>query len=81
VPAARPEIVVVAPVPGTFPGLIVQFPAGSPFRTTLPVAAVHATGCVIVPNVGVAGVPAGGSIVTVEEASEVHPDPIATVKL
>ena len=37
------------------PGLIVQLPAGSPVRTTLPVAVAH-VGWVIVPTVGAAGV-------------------------
>ena len=45
----------VAPVPAIAPGLIVQFPAGKPPRTTLPVATVH-VGCVIVPTVGADGV-------------------------
>ena len=38
VEAVSPTIVVLAPVPVTAPGLIVQFPAGNPFNTTLPVA-------------------------------------------
>lgn len=80
-PAASPVMVVEVPVPFTVPGLIVQLPAGSPFRTTLPVADVHATGWVMAPIIGVEGVPAGGSIVTVDEASEVQPDAIVTVKL
>ena len=33
------------------------------------------------PNVGAAGVPEGVSITTVDDASEVHPDAIVTVKL
>ena len=41
VPAANPDIVVLAPVPAILPGFIVQFPAGKPFKTTLPVAVVH----------------------------------------
>jgi hypothetical protein len=41
VPVARPEIVVLVPVPEIDPGLIVQLPAGNPLRTTLPVARAH----------------------------------------
>jgi hypothetical protein len=41
VPVARPEIVVVVPVPATAPGLIVQFPAGNPLNITLPVVRAH----------------------------------------
>ena len=59
------------------PGLIVQFPAGSPLNTTLPVAAVQ-VGWVIVPTIGVAG---NGFITTVvEPAALVHP-PVVTVTL
>ena len=49
-------MVVVEPEPETLPGLIVQLPDGKPLSATLPVAVVH-VGCVIVPNVGVVGVP------------------------
>ena len=41
VPVARPVIVLVAPVPAIAPGFIVQLPAGSPLRTTEPVATVQ----------------------------------------
>jgi hypothetical protein len=41
VPVARPEIVVLVPVPGTAPGLMVQFPVGNPFNITLPVGAAQ----------------------------------------
>jgi hypothetical protein len=54
-PAASPVIVVLAPVPDTAPGLIVQFPVGKLLSMTLPVAVAH-VGCVIVPAVGAAGV-------------------------
>ena len=53
-PAANPEIVVEAPDPLTVPGLIIQFPVGKPFRTTVPVITVQ-FGCVIVPIVGADG--------------------------
>ena len=55
VPVARPEIVVLVPVPEIDPGLIVQFPAGNPLNITLPVGRAH-VGWVIVPTVGAAGV-------------------------
>ena len=59
VPAARPEMVVVVPVPlvTMSPGLRkrVQAPdEGRPERTTLPVASVH-VGLVIVPTTGADG--------------------------
>lgn len=38
VPVAKPEIVLLVPVPTIEPGFIVQFPAGKLFKTTLPVA-------------------------------------------
>jgi hypothetical protein len=53
-PAVNPEIVLLAPVPGTKPGLIVQLPAGKPLKSTLPVADAH-VGCVIVTTVGADG--------------------------
>lgn len=60
VPAGRPEIVELVPVPVviTPPGdrVIVQIPvAGSPFRTTLPVE-TEQVGCVIVPIKGAVGI-------------------------
>ena len=48
-------MVVVAPVPATAPGFIVQLPAGSPLKTTLPVATAQ-VGCVIAPTTGAVGV-------------------------
>ena len=47
-------MVLLAPVPAIAPGLIVQFPAGKPLSTTLPVATAQ-VGCVIVPTVGAVG--------------------------
>ena len=44
-------MVVLVPEPVKDPGLIVQFPAGSPFNITLPVARAQ-VGWVIVPIVG-----------------------------
>ena len=37
VPAAKPDTVLLTPVPEIAPGLIVQVPAGKPLRSTLPV--------------------------------------------
>jgi len=55
VPAGSPDMVVLAPVPLIDPGLMVQFPAGKPLKTTLPVETEH-VGCVIVPTIGAVGV-------------------------
>jgi hypothetical protein len=60
VPAGRPEIVELVPVPVviTPPGdrFNVQVPvAGNPFKTTLPVATEH-VGCVILPTRGADGI-------------------------
>ena len=54
-PADKPEIVLLAPVPAIAPGLIVQFPVGKPLKTILPVASGH-EGWVIVPIIGAEGV-------------------------
>src|SRR3954465_8990457 len=61
-PGARPLIVVVAPVPVIAPGLIVQFPAGRPLRSTEPVGVVQ-VGCVIAPTTGAVGA-AGAALIT-----------------
>ena len=81
-PAARPEMVVLVPVPVlvTAPGLRVnvQVPeAGKPLNTTLPVATAQ-VGCVIVPTEGAAGVEEP-SITTLPEAVEVQPSALVTV--
>ena len=65
VPAGRVDIVILVPVPVevTLPGLrvIVHDPyAGSPFRTTLPVA-IEQVGCVILQGTGASAI---GEIVT-----------------
>jgi hypothetical protein len=83
VPAARPEIVVLVPVPVvvTFPGVLVsvQVPvAGKPLNTTLPVAALH-VGCVIIPTVGAAGA-FGTALMTIfADEREVNPEELVTV--
>ena len=55
--------------------MIVQFPAGKPLISTLPVANVH-VGCVTVPVITVAGVAGCASIVALVEADEVHPEDV-----
>ena len=73
-----PDIVVLDPEPDMPPGLTVQFPAGNPLNTTLPVATVQ-VGCVMVPTMGAVGVAAVKS--TLDEAAEVQPSEFMTVKL
>ena len=55
VPAVRPVMVVLVPVPDLAPGLIVQLPEGRLLSITLPVARVQ-VGCVTIPTVGADGV-------------------------
>jgi len=79
VPAAKLDIVLLAPVPDIAPGLIVQFPdAGKPFNTTLPVAREQ-VGWVIVPTVGTVGVTGCVLMITMAEAKEIHPAKFLTV--
>ena len=73
-----PDIVVLEPEPDIAPGLMVQFPAGSPLNTTLPVA-MEQVGCVTVPTIGAAGVAAVNT--TVVDDGEIHPLAFVTVKL
>ena len=64
-------MVVPVPVPLIPPGFTVQLPAGSPLRTTLPVAVVQ-VGWVITPTTGADGAPGAGLIVKAV-AAETHP--------
>jgi hypothetical protein len=64
VPAAKPDMVVLAVEPAIAPGLIIQFPAGKPLNTTLPVATVQ-VGCMMMPANGAVGVAGCGLIVTI----------------
>jgi len=80
VAAGNPVTVKVAPVPEIAPGFIVQFPAGKPLRTTLPVGTVH-VGWVRVPTVGATGAAGTAFITTLAEAGDVHPAALVTVKL
>ena len=59
---------------------MVQLPAGSPLRTTLPVATVQ-VGWVIVPTTGAEGVAGCAVMTTLAEADEVHPAALVTVKM
>ena len=80
VPVANPVIVVDVVLPVTLPGLIVQFPAGSPLKTTLPVANVH-VGWVMAPNVGAGDVSGWALMTTFALDADVQPAALLTVKL
>ena len=57
VPAFKPDIVVLVPVPVIPPGFTVHVPvSGKPFNTTLPVSTTL-VGCVIVDTIGATGAP------------------------
>lgn len=77
-PATNPEIVLLIPVPEMAPGLIVQFPAGKPFKTTLPFATPQ-LGWVIVPTEGGAGVTGCKFIIAFAEPTDVHPTELVTL--
>ena len=84
-PAAKPEIVELTPVPDvvTPPGLRVnvQVPvAGKPFKTTLPVARAQ-VGCVVVPTEGAVGVAGCALITTLVEGGDVTEVELVTVKV
>lgn len=82
VPGSRFVIVVVVPVPLIDPGFIVQIPvAGSPFSTTLPVVSVHDAGCVIAPIIGAFGATGAAFMTTLNDAVEIHPASLVTLKL
>jgi hypothetical protein len=85
VPAASPEIVVLAPDPAVIvpPGSLVNVhepAAGRPLKTTLPVGALK-VGCVMVPITGGAGVGGCALIIALPDAEEVHPTAFVTVKV
>ena len=77
-PVFKPGIITLAVLPLIPPGLMVQFPAGKLLNKTLPVATVQ-VGCVIVPTTGDDGITA--VITTPDEAGDVHPTELVTVKL
>ena len=62
------------------PGLMVQFPAGSPLNATLPVARAQ-VGWVVAPTTGAEGAPGAVLITTLIEADDVHAAALVTVKL
>ena len=70
-------MVVLAVDPAIDPGLIVQFPAGKPLSTTLPVPDKQ-VGCVI-SAIGAPGVPKLAVITTLADAEEVPPNASVTV--
>jgi hypothetical protein len=73
---------VLVPVPAIDPGFIVQVPvAGRPLNATLPVGTAHDAGWVIMPTIGVEGIPGAGRITTSTDGPEVQTDPTVTVKL
>lgn len=79
-PEAMPETVLLTPVPAIAPGLSVQFPAGKPFNTALPVE-TRQVGCVSVPMAGADGVTGCALMITSTVGNEVHPTEFVTVKL
>ena len=82
--AVKPVNVALDPLPVNVdpPGdaVIVQFPAGRPEKSTLPVATAH-VGCVIVPTAGVVGVPGAAFSTAFAELVETHPLAFSTVKV
>jgi hypothetical protein len=78
VPAAKPEIVVLAVEPDMTPGLIVQLPVGKPLNTTRPVA-VAQDGCVMTPIASAIGVAGCALTTTLDEAVDAHPAALVTV--
>lgn len=70
------------PLRASAPGYLVsvQFPAGRPERTTLPVGTPH-DGWVIVPTSGADGVAGCALIVTLAEGDETHPDWLVRVNV
>jgi hypothetical protein len=78
VPAAKPNMVLLAPDPDIAPGLIVQLPAGKPVSITLPVADEQ-SGWVIAPSTGADGVAGWVLITTLADAGEIQPAVLVTV--
>jgi hypothetical protein len=83
VPAARPDKVVLTPLPVVviFPGLRVSVHVpldGRALNITLPVATAQ-VGCVIVPTTGAFGVSGCALIITFDDDAETHPTELVTV--
>lgn len=71
-------MVKVLPEPAIAPGLIIQFPAGNPPKTTLPVA-ISQVGCNIELIKGADGI-AGFTFITIlADVGDVHPVAFVTV--
>jgi len=71
-------MVLVVPVPLIPPGLSVQLPDGSPFKTTLPVD-TEQVGWVMAPGIGAEGAPGAALITTSADGAELHPEASVTV--
>src|SRR5450759_2510786 len=81
VPGAKPDIVVLVPVPVMPPGFSVHVPvSGKPLNTLLPVGTSH-VGCVTDTNVGAEGAADDALMTTLADGAEVHPSALVTVKL
>ena len=78
VPAVKPDIVLLMPLPAIPPGLMVQFPEGKSVKIMLPVA-TEQFGCKTDPIVGAVGVTGWALITTFAEAEEVHPAALVKV--
>lgn len=63
--------------PAIAPGFMVQFPAGKPFNTKLPVASAQVV-CVIAPTDGADGVTGCTLMTILAEAGETHPAAFVT---
>ena len=77
-PAAKPGKVKLKPEPAIAPGLIVQFPAGRPLISRLPVETAQ-LGCVFTFTTGADGVTGCGFIITPSDITEVQPEAFVTV--
>lgn len=77
-PAAKAGKVKLEPVPAIAPGLTVQFPAGNPLISRLPVA-TEQPGCEITFTIGTDGVTGCGLIITSSDSTEVQPEAFVTV--
>ena len=78
VPDAKPDIVLLKPLPEIVPGFIVQVPVGRPLISTLPLADAQ-FGCAINPIVGAEGVTGCALITTSTDIPEIHPAAFVTL--
>ena len=67
----------LAVLPASATGLIVQFPDGNPDNSILPVAVAH-VGCVIAPGIGAVGVTGCVLMMIFPERAEVQPTEFVT---